>query len=99
MITAPAKLIVLPSVFLGMIIGLGMKDHFVRGLKLEELIRAAQGLFFVIPFAIFLLFTVFVFLFRSGLAGLSAAQLRLLWILAFLLGVFGTPIIYNFANN
>ena len=96
---ASAKLIALPSVCLGAIIGLGMKGNFAHGLKLEKLLRSAQDLFFVIPFAIFLLLTVFVFLFRSGLAGLSAAQLRLLWILAFLLGVFGTPLIYDFANS
>lgn len=96
---APAKLVVLPSVILGIIIGLGMKDHFAHGLTLKGLIRAAQSPLLLIPVAIFLLLTVFIFLFRSGLAGLSAAQLRLLWILAFLLGAFGTPIIYNFANN
>jgi hypothetical protein len=95
----PPKLIVLPSIFLGMLVGMACKPRSNDPDALEHILKEIQSPFVLWRLGVFLLLSVVIFGLRSGVGGLTRSQLRLLWIMAFLLGAIGTPLIYDIANR
>ena len=93
------KMLFLPAVILGMIIGLSI--HEACGDTPGAMSLDTPG-FLVgmgVAIALFVALTCFIFRVRSHTFGLSPRQLKLAWIMAFLLGAFGTPLLYEIANR
>lgn len=94
----PPKLIVIPALILGLIAGMACKPG-PNDPALEHVLREIRSPFVLWILGAYLALTVIIFLFKTGLGGLSGSQLRLLWIMAFLMGSIGGPLIYDTANR
>jgi hypothetical protein len=93
------RLLLMPALFLGMILGLVTHDALTTPEPWEGLASPGYQQIAGTAGGIYLAATYFVFRLRKPVLGLSPAQFRLGWLGAFVLGALATPMMLQLANR